>query len=602
MRAGISFRHDQRGVCHVFDRNLSSLGKRMAFRNCDDRSFIKQMLVDKPRVAHLWRPDNCDVQTPRQQSWQKPDGFLLKQFDVNLGMSFTKMGQKLRNKTCGRAVDGTDPKDRRLILSAVPERRLKPVRLFDQVARRFDKIASRLRQRDTARCPDKQTRTQAFFQKLDMPSQRGRQHIQALRRFSKMQRVRDGDKAPELTEFHSETIISFFYMISDALCWLGQVAIVARNGRSAHVPRPEYPQETMMRTYKIAAIPADGIGPEVIDAGTEVLSVLAQRAGDVRFDVTTFDWGSDYYKKTGVMMPEDGLEQLKPFDAIYFGAVGAPDVPDHITLWGLRLPICQGFDQYANVRPTKIIPGVTSPLRGVGVGDLDWVIVRENSEGEYSGHGGRAHRGMPEEVGTEVSIFTRVGVTRIMRYAFQLAQSRPRKFLTVVTKSNAQRFGMVMWDEIAAEVAQEFPDVTWDKMLVDAMTVRMVKNPQSLDTIVATNLHADILSDLAGALAGSLGVAPTANIDPERRFPSMFEPIHGSAFDITGKGIANPVATFWTASQMLDHLGEAEASARLMRAVEKVCAEGILTPDVGGTATTKEVTEAVCEAIRGENI
>ena len=574
----------------------------MAFRNCDDRSFIKQMLVDKPRVAHLWRPDNCDVQTPGQQSWQKPDGFLLKQFDVNLCMSFTKMGQKLRNKTCGCAVDGTDPKDRRLILSAVPECRLKPVRLFDQVARRFDKIASRLRQRDTARCSDKQTRTQAFFQKLDMPSQRGRQHIQALRCFSKMQRVRDGDKAPELTEFHSETIISFFYMISDALCWLGQVAIVARNGRSAHVPRPEYPQETMMRTYKIAAIPADGIGPEVIDAGTEVLSVLAQRAGDVRFDVTTFDWGSDYYKKTGVMMPEDGLEQLKPFDAIYFGAVGAPDVPDHITLWGLRLPICQGFDQYANVRPTKIIPGVTSPLRGVDVGDLDWVIVRENSEGEYSGHGGRAHRGMPEEVGTEVSIFTRVGVTRIMRYAFQLAQSRPRKFLTVVTKSNAQRFGMVMWDEIAAEVAQEFPDVTWDKTLVDAMTVRMVKNPQSLDTIVATNLHADILSDLAGALAGSLGVAPTANIDPERRFPSMFEPIHGSAFDITGKGIANPVATFWTASQMLDHLGEAEASARLMRAVEKVCAEGILTPDVGGTATTKEVTEAVCEAIRGENI
>jgi tartrate dehydrogenase/decarboxylase/D-malate dehydrogenase len=356
-----------------------------------------------------------------------------------------------------------------------------------------------------------------------------------------------------------------------------------------------------MRTYKIAAIPADGIGPEVIAAGCEVLSVLAQRVGDIEFDVTTFDWGSAYYKTHGVMMPEDGLEQLKPFDAIYFGAVGAPDVPDHITLWGLRLPICQGFDQYANVRPTKIIPGVTSPLRGVEVGDLDWVIVRENSEGEYSGHGGRAHKGMPEEVGTEVAIFTRVGVTRIMRYAFQLAQSRPRKFLTVVTKSNAQRFGMVMWDEIAAEVAREFPDVTWDKMLVDAMTVRMVKNPQSLDTIVATNLHADILSDLAGALAGSLGVAPTANIDPERRFPSMFEPIHGSAFDITGKGIANPVATFWTASQMLDHLGEREAALRLMRAVEKVCAAGIVTPDVGGTATTQDVTDAVCKAIRGEN-
>ena len=357
-----------------------------------------------------------------------------------------------------------------------------------------------------------------------------------------------------------------------------------------------------MRTYRIAAIPADGIGPEVIEAGVEVLSTLEKRDGTIKFDVTTFDWGSDYYKKNGVMMPEDGLEQLKPFDAIYFGAVGAADVPDHITLWGLRLPICQGFDQYANVRPTKIIPGVSSPLRDVGVGDLDWVIVRENSEGEYSGHGGRAHKGLPEEVGTEVSIFTRVGVTRIMRYAFALAQSRPRKKLTVVTKSNAQRFGMVMWDEIAAEVAQEFPDVSWDKMLVDAMTVRMVKDPKSIDTVVATNLHADILSDLAGALAGSLGVAPTANIDPQKRFPSMFEPIHGSAFDITGKGIANPVATFWTASQMLDHLGENEASARLMRAVEKVCADGIVTPDVGGTATTREVTEAVCEAIRGENI
>ncbi|GAA0780349.1 tartrate dehydrogenase [Roseibium denhamense] len=356
-----------------------------------------------------------------------------------------------------------------------------------------------------------------------------------------------------------------------------------------------------MRSYQIAAIPADGIGPEVIEAGSEVLAALGQRSGDVSFDLTFFDWGSDRYRKHGEMMPADGLEQLKPFDAIYFGAVGAPDVPDHITLWGLRLPICQGFDQYANVRPTKIIPGVTSPLRNVGVGDLDWVIVRENSEGEYSGNGGRTHRGLPEEVGTEVAIFTRVGIARIMRYAFKLAQSRPRKLLTVVTKSNAQRHGMVLWDEIATEVAHEFPDVTWDKMLVDAMTVRMVKNSQSLDTIVATNLHADILSDLAGALAGSLGVAPTANIDPERRFPSMFEPIHGSAFDITGKGIANPVATFWTASQMLDHLGELESSRRLMTAVERVCDAGILTPDVGGKATTREVTDAVIQAIHGSN-
>lgn len=353
-----------------------------------------------------------------------------------------------------------------------------------------------------------------------------------------------------------------------------------------------------MRTHKIAAIPADGIGIEVIGAGVEVLHALAQKLGEVSFDIEHFDWGSDYYKRHGAMMPADGLETLKKFDAIYFGAVGAPDVPDHITLWGLRLPICQGFDQYANVRPTRIFPGIQSPLRNAKPGDLDWVIVRENSEGEYSGNGGRTHKGLPEEVGTEVSIFTRTGVTRIMRYAFRLAQSRPRKLLTVVTKSNAQRYGMVMWDEIAAEVAKEFPDVTWDKTLVDAMTVRMTLHPQSLDTIVATNLHADILSDLAGALAGSLGVAPTANIDPERRYPSMFEPIHGSAFDITGKGIANPVASFWTAAQMLEHLGEKKAAGVLMAAIEKVCADGILTPDIGGKATTKEVTDAVIKAIQ----
>ena len=356
-----------------------------------------------------------------------------------------------------------------------------------------------------------------------------------------------------------------------------------------------------MQHHSIAAIPADGIGPEVIAAGIAVLEALAVRDGGFFCEFTHYDWGSDYYKRHGRMMPEDGLEALTSHDAIFFGAVGAPDVPDHITLWGLRLPICQGFDQYANVRPTRILPGISAPLKDKGPGDLDWVIVRENSEGEYAGHGGRAHRGLPEEVATETAIFTRVGVTRIMRYAFRLAQARPRKLLTVVTKSNAQRHGMVMWDEIAAEVAAEFPDVTWDKMLVDAMTVRMTLTPESLDTIVATNLHADILSDLAGALAGSLGVAPTANIDPEGRFPSMFEPIHGSAFDITGKGIANPVATFWTACQMLEHLGEQPAADRLMKAIEEVCAAGIMTPDVGGTATTAEVTEAMIAAIRGSN-
>lgn len=358
----------------------------------------------------------------------------------------------------------------------------------------------------------------------------------------------------------------------------------------------------MVREFSIAAIPADGIGPEVIGAGIAVLKVLAERRDDLRLNYQIFDWGSAYYKRHGVMMPADGLERLKRFDAIFFGAVGAVDVPDHVTLWGLRLPICQGFDQYANVRPAKILPGITSPLRNAGVGDLDWVIVRENSEGEYSGAGGRVHRGLPEEVATEVSVFTRVGVERIMRYAFLLSRSRPKKRLTVVTKSNAQRHGMVMWDEIAEHVSRDFPDVVWDKMLVDAMTVRMVMKPQSLDTIVATNLHADILSDLAGALAGSIGVASTANIDPERRFPSMFEPIHGSAFDIAGKGIANPIATFCTAVQMLDHLGEGAASAQLMQAIERVCASGIMTPDLGGKASTSDVTDAVCRAIRGHNI
>ena len=357
-----------------------------------------------------------------------------------------------------------------------------------------------------------------------------------------------------------------------------------------------------MKTYRIASIPGDGIGIEVVAAGLRVLEAIAERHGGFRLDVETFDWGSERYKRTGTLMPEDGADQLRAFDAIFFGAVGAPDVPDHLTLWGLRLAICQPLDQYANVRPTRILPGIESPLSGVGPGDLDWVIVRENSEGEYAGQGGRSHRGLPNEVATEVSIFTRFGVERIMRHAFALAQSRPRKLLTVVTKSNAQRYGMVMWDEIAREVSADFPDVTWDKMLVDAMTVRMTLKPSSLDTIVATNLHADILSDLAAALAGSIGIAPTANLNPERRTPSMFEPIHGSAFDITGKGIANPVATFWSASMLLEHIGEPAAARRLMDAIETVTADHDLhTPDLGGTATTDRVTEAVIAAIRGRN-
>ncbi len=357
-----------------------------------------------------------------------------------------------------------------------------------------------------------------------------------------------------------------------------------------------------MNTFKLAAIPGDGIGSEVVEAGTEVLKAVAQRDGGFAFSIDDFDWGGEYYKVHGRMMPEDGLAQIQNHDAILFGSAGHPDIPDHITLWGLRLAICQPFDQYANVRPTRVLPGITSPLRHVNDHELDWVIVRENSEGEYAGVGGRVHQGSPLEAATDVAMFTRPGVERIMRFAFELAQSRPRKLLTVVTKSNAQRHAMVMWDEIAKEVALEFPEVTWDRMLVDAMTMRMVAKPQSIDTVVATNLHADILSDLAAALSGSLGIAPTANLNPDRTFPSMFEPIHGSAFDIMGKGIANPIGTFWSSVLLLEHLGEGAAAKRLMKAIELVTADPEFhTPDLGGDATTAKVTDAVVAAIRGAN-
>jgi len=358
-----------------------------------------------------------------------------------------------------------------------------------------------------------------------------------------------------------------------------------------------------MRAHRIAAIPGDGIGKEVIAAGLEVLNALEQREQSFKLTVEQFPWGSDFYRRTGRLMPADGIATLKRFDAIFFGAVGDPEIPDHVTLWGLRLPICQGLDQYANLRPARILPGIVPPLRDCAPGDLDWLILRENSEGEYSGSGGRVHQGLAEEVATEVAIFTRIGVTRIMRYAFELARKRTRKHLTVVTKSNAQRHAMVMWDEIAAEVARDYADVSWDKTLVDAMTTRMVLKPKSIDVVVASNLHADILTDLAAALAGSLGIAPTANLNPERKYPSMFEPIHGSAFDIVGKGIANPIATFWTAALMLEHLGEAAAASRLMAAIEHVTADKANhTPDLGGQATTRQVTDAVKRAIVSANV
>jgi tartrate dehydrogenase/decarboxylase/D-malate dehydrogenase len=353
-----------------------------------------------------------------------------------------------------------------------------------------------------------------------------------------------------------------------------------------------------MKTYRIALIPGDGIGKEVVPAGRQLLEALAAADRSLRFEFEHFDWGGGHYRAHGAMMPVDGLDALRTKDAILFGSAGDPHIPDHITLWGLRLKICQGFDQYANVRPTRILPGIDSPLKRCAPADLDWVIVRENSEGEYSGVGGRVHQGHPIEVATDVSMMTRAGVERIMRFAFRLAQSRPRKLLTVITKSNAQRHAMVMWDEIALQISKEFPDVTWDKELVDASTARMINKPATLDTIVATNLHADILSDLAAALAGSLGVAPTANIDPERRYPSMFEPIHGSAFDIMGQGLANPIGTFWSVVMLLEHLGEAQAARHVMRAIEHVTADAALhTRDLGGTATTAEVTRAVCARV-----
>jgi len=355
-----------------------------------------------------------------------------------------------------------------------------------------------------------------------------------------------------------------------------------------------------MKTYQIATIPGDGIGKEVVPAGRQVLEALAASSSKFKFAFEDFDWGGDYYRQHGVMMPADGLDALRNKDAILFGSAGDPDIADHITLWGLRLKICQGFDQYANVRPTRILPGIDGPLKRCAQEDLNWVIVRENSEGEYSGVGGRVHQGHPIEAATDVSMMTRVGVERILRFAFRLAQARPRKQLTVITKSNAQRHAMVMWDEVALEVSSEFPDVRWDKELVDAATARMVNRPATLDTIVATNLHADILSDLAAALAGSLGIAPTGNIDPERRYPSMFEPIHGSAFDIMGKGLANPIGTFWSVVMLLEHLGETEAAGQVMRAIESVTATPSLhTRDLGGSATTADVTQAVCALLDG---
>ena len=354
--------------------------------------------------------------------------------------------------------------------------------------------------------------------------------------------------------------------------------------------------------YKIAVIPGDGIGPEVINSGVEVLKALSKTEPNLNIEFTTFDWGGDYFRKNGEMMPESGVEQLKEYDTIYFGSAGDPDIPDHVTLWGLRLKICQGLDQYANLRPVRLLPGINSPLRDVNEKDIDWSFIRENSEGEYSGIGGRSHKGYSNDTSMDITLFTRKGVERIQKFAFEIARSRPRKLLTLVTKSNAQRHGMVMWDEIFEEVSQDYRDVTTDKMLVDAMTTRMVLEPKSIDTVVASNLHADILTDLAASLSGSMGIAPTGNLDPDKRHPSMFEPIHGSAFDIMGKGIANPIGSYWSSVMMLESLGEISASKRLMSAIEKLTSEKkILPKDLGGSANSREITDAMINIILGKN-
>ncbi|UED83943.1 tartrate dehydrogenase [Streptomyces profundus] len=352
------------------------------------------------------------------------------------------------------------------------------------------------------------------------------------------------------------------------------------------------------RVLRIAAIPADGVGAEVVAAGRTVLDALAAGSGGAfSFAWEEFPWGCGHHARTGRMMDDDGLARLEAFDAIYFGAVGWPTVPDHVSLWGLRLRICQSFDQWANVRPVRFLPGVRSPLRAADEHRLDWVVVRENSEGEYAGLGGRnlSGRGPGGEVAVQSALFTEVGCERVIRFAFDLARTREVVKVSSVTKSNAQQYGMVLWDDVFRRVAADYPDVATESVLVDAMSAKFVLHPEELSVVVASNLNADILSDLGSALAGSLGLAASANLNPERRFPSMFEPVHGSAPDIAGQGVANPIGAVGSAALMLDHLGLPAEAARLERAIAATTAAGVLTRDLGGSATTADVTAALID-------
>jgi tartrate dehydrogenase/decarboxylase/D-malate dehydrogenase len=353
-----------------------------------------------------------------------------------------------------------------------------------------------------------------------------------------------------------------------------------------------------MKTYRIALIPGDGIGKEVIPAGVRVLQAAA-KGGDFALEFQSFEWGCEYYLRTGRMMPEDGLEQLRPFDAIYLGAIGHPTVPDHISLRELLLRIRFGFDLYVNLRPVEILPGLESPLRDKGPAEINMLFIRENTEGEYSGLGGRFKRGMAEEVAIQEVVFTRRGTERVMRYAFEQARQRPRKRLASATKSNAMQYTMVMWDEVLREVARDYPDVTVANYHVDALAARMITHPESLDVVVGSNLFADILTDLGGALQGSLGLAASANLNPTARLgPPMFEPVHGSAPDIEGRGVANPIAAFWAGALMMEHLGQPAVATRLMNALRAVTGEGrVRTPDLGGKSTTREFEAAIVEKL-----
>ena len=348
--------------------------------------------------------------------------------------------------------------------------------------------------------------------------------------------------------------------------------------------------------YKIALIPGDGIGKEVIPEGVRVLEKLAA-VFDFQLHFNEFPYSCGYYIKHGKMMPPDGLTQLEPFDAILLGAVGDPAVPDHVSLWGLLLPIRRTFDQYVNMRPVQLLRGVKSPLVGRESEDIDFVVVRENTEGEYSDIGGRLYSGTEREIVVQESIFSKLGVDRILSFAFELALKRPGKHLTSATKSNGIKFTMPFWDERFEAIGQAFPDVRRDKFHIDILTAHFVQHPDWFDVVVGSNLFGDILSDLGPAVAGGIGIAPSANLNIEKRFPSMFEPVHGSAPDIAGKGIANPIATLWSVQMMLDFLGQTEAADSLMGAIKAVTGSGFFTPDLGGTATTVAFTDRVLERL-----